>query len=154
MKNPILDFARQFNAEIELDNESTFENEGRYFLLKDDLRKLLLSNFFFVGTYLGKSRKSKFFPSFSLLRVIARKQANKIVVDEKTEWLFICGRDVFRQGITEVQGTARKGGYVLVMNRFDECLGFGKVLFDLDKQAKGVIVKNISDVGDFLRREQ
>lgn len=154
MKDPILDFAKQFNISIELDKELIVEKEGRYFLLTKDLRKLPLNNFFFVGTYLGKSKRSKFFPSFSLLRMIASEQANKIIVDEKTEWLFICGRDIFRQGITEVQGSARKGGYVLVMNRSDECLGFGKLLCDFDRHTKGVAVKNILDVGDFLRRER
>jgi ribosome biogenesis protein Nip4 len=40
------------------------------------------------------------------------------------------------------------------MNEFGECLGFGKIVCRLDGAAKTeVAVKNISDVGDFLRRE-
>jgi ribosome biogenesis protein Nip4 len=42
------------------------------------------------------------------------------------------------------------------MNRHGECLGFGKILFDIDGEKDGnkVIVKNVSDIGDFLRREK
>jgi ribosome biogenesis protein Nip4 len=43
-----------------------------------------------------------------------------------------------------------------VLNEFGECLGFGKVLAGLDAQgAKNeVALQNVSDVGDFLRRER
>jgi ribosome biogenesis protein Nip4 len=77
-----------------------------------------------------------------------------VVVDEKTEWLFICGRDIFKQGVIRLQGSRRKGDYTLVLNRHRECLGFGKILFDLSGEREGVVIKNIFDIGDFLRRER
>ncbi len=79
-----------------------------------------------------------------------------IIVDKKTAWLFICGRDVFKQGILKLMGTKRKGDYTLVLNEHKECLGFGKILHDIHKEreANKVVVKNILDIGDFLRRER
>jgi ribosome biogenesis protein Nip4 len=152
-KDPIQNFARQFSVEIEFDKKLTAEKRGRHFLLTEDLRKLPLNDFFFAGKYLGKSKKGKFFPSFNLLRMIACKDANKITVDERTEWLFICGRDVFGQGIIG-KSSANKGQYVLVMNKHGDCLGFGKALRDINTHVKGVVIENILDIGDFLRRER
>jgi ribosome biogenesis protein Nip4 len=42
-----------------------------------------------------------------------------------------------------------------VLNEFGECLGFGKIISSLDEAAKEgeVVVRNVSDIGDFLRRE-
>ncbi|MCJ7762973.1 hypothetical protein MUP38_05925, partial [Candidatus Bathyarchaeota archaeon] len=58
-------------------------------------------------------------------------------------------------GILTMHGSRRKGDCTLVMNEFGECLGFGKILCNADSavQDAEVVVKNISDVGDFLRRE-
>jgi len=90
-----------------------------------------------------------------LLAMLAKGKANKIVVDREAAWLFICGRDVFRRGILATQGSRRKGDFALVMNEFGECLGFGRILFSADNAMRDaeVAVKNVSDVGDFLRRE-
>jgi ribosome biogenesis protein Nip4 len=85
--------------------------------------------------------------------MLAKGEANKIVVDRKTAWLFICGRDIFRKGILVVHGSRQKGDHTLVLNEFGECLGFGKITRSLDAEKTQVVVKNISDVGDFLRRE-
>jgi ribosome biogenesis protein Nip4 len=78
------------------------------------------------------------------------------VVDDKTAWLFIVGRDVFKRGIVKVTGSGRKGNVTLIVNRYGECLGFGKIMHNLDKnvQKDSVAVKNVSDIGDFLRRER
>jgi len=151
---PIKDFARQFGASISLDESLIVRKENRYFLVNEKLKRLITKDFFFAGTYLGKTRNGKFFPSFNLLSMIAEKEANKIIVDRKTEWLFICGRDIFKQGITKAMGSKRKGTYTLILNQHGECLGFGRILHNLDEEKSGATVKNISDVGDFLRREK
>ena len=111
--------------------------------------------FFFAGTYLGAVKGASFFPSFLLLDMIAKTKANKLVVNKKAAWLFICGRDIFRRGILEGDNL-KKGDYVLVMNEHNECLGFGKLVLSLRgaPDSKQVAVKNILDVGDFLRRER
>jgi ribosome biogenesis protein Nip4 len=150
---PIKDFVSRFNAEISLDENLVARKEGRCFLLSQNLKKMIKNDFFYAGTYLGKTKKGKFFPSFILLGMIAEKKANKITVDKKTEWLFICGRDVFKQGITKVTGSKQKGDCALILNQHGECLGFGKILSNLDEEKDILAVKNISDIGDFLRRE-
>ena len=151
---PIKDFAERFETRISLDRNLIVRKENRYFLLNEGLKRTISKDFFYAGTYLGKVKKRKFFPSFNLLNMIAEKKANKTVVDKKTEWLFICGRDIFKQGITKVRGSKRKGDYTLILNQYGECLGFGKIVYDLDKEKDGVVIKNISDIGDFLRREK
>ncbi|MGA3192419.1 MAG: hypothetical protein ABSD73_07885 [Candidatus Bathyarchaeia archaeon] len=154
MIKPIDDFVSLFGASISLDESLIVEKSSRYFLLSASLKKLALKDFFYAGTYLGKVKNGRFFPGFELLRMMAEKKANEVVVNKKTEWLFICGRDVFKRGIVKAIGPARKGDHVLVLNCYDECLGFGRVVSDLGMEEDSVVIKNISDIGDFLRREE
>lgn len=118
------------------------------------MKNLIAKDFFYAGTYLGKVKNKRFFPSFNLLRMIAEDEANEIVVDDKSAWLFICGRDIFKKGIVKVVGSKKKGDYALILNGHGECLGFGKILRNLGGEWEGVAVKNILDIGDFLRREK
>jgi ribosome biogenesis protein Nip4 len=150
---PILDFAFQVGMKIALNADLIVKKGRRYFLLNENLKRLIRKDFYYAGTYLGKVKNGKFFPSFNLLAMLAKGEANKIVVDRKVAWLFICGRDIFRKGILAVHGSRRKGDYTLVLNEFGECLGFGKITGSLGAEKTQVVVKNISDVGDFLRRE-
>jgi ribosome biogenesis protein Nip4 len=151
----ITNLALQLNAKISLNPEFLLKKSGRYFLLNQNLCTLLREDFYYAGTYLGKAKEGKFFPSYNLLTMLAKGKANKITVDEKTAWLFICGRDIFRKGITAIHGSRLKGAHTLVLNSHGECLGFGRITQNLDDSGKEnkVAVKNISDVGDFLRRE-
>ncbi len=150
----IMKFAFQVGAQFSLNADFTVNRAGRYFLLNGALLKVAREDFYYAGTYLGKVKNGKFFPSFTLLAILARGEANKIVVDKKAAWLFICGRDIFQRGILAVRGSRKKGDHALVLNEFGECLGFGRIV-QLDGEAKKaeVAVKNILDVGDFLRRE-
>lgn len=138
-----------------MDKDSIVKKEGRYFLLSGPLKRLIRKNYFYAGSYLGKLRGRKFFPSFILLSWLAKSGAKSVVVDQKTAWLFICGRDIFRKGILTVKGSLSKNDYTIVLNEFHDCLGFGRVVNDFTAEGKGndLTVKNVSDVGDFLRRE-
>jgi len=151
----IMKFAFQLGARFSLNADLTVNKAGRYFLLNEALLKVVRKDFYYAGTYLGKVKNGKFFPSFNLLTMLAKGEANKIVVERKTAWLFICGRDIFRKGILGVHGSRKKGDHTLVLNEFGECLGFGRIVGSLDGAAKKneVAVANVSDVGDFLRRE-
>ena len=148
------EFANRFGTSFKADKDLLVKNENRYFLLNENLKKLISEGFFYAGTYLGKTKDRKFLPSFSLLGMLSEKEANKIIVDKKTEWLFICGRDIFKRGIMKTIGSKKNGAYVLILNQHDECLGFGKILRDLNEETNGVVIKNVSDIGDFLRRER
>ena len=152
----ISDFVSQFGTSLELDENSITEEQGRFYFLSKALKGIISKDFFYAGTYLGKSRQGVFFPSFNLLAMIAtRKEANRVMVDERSEWLFIVGRDLFKRGILKVTGSRKRGAYTLVVNQHGESLGFGRILHSLDEKGKKqVAVRNISDVGDFLRRER
>ena len=153
---PISDFISRFETSINLDEKLTVKKQNRFFLINKTLRFQILKDFFYVGAYLGKVKDGIFFPSFILLAMIAETKANKTMVDKKTAWLFICGRDVFKRGIMQMTGSKSKGDYTLVLNQNSECLGFGKILCNIneEKDKSKVIVKNISNIGDFLKREK
>lgn len=146
-------FAARFGSQVVFHSEMIVEKDQRYYLLNPRLKKLLQSDYYYVGLYLGKLKNGMFFPSFNFLNILVGVAANKIVVDQKAAWLFICERDIFRTGIVKVMGSKRKGEATLVLNEFGECLGFGKILEDIGGTEGRIAVKNVLDVGDFLRRE-
>jgi ribosome biogenesis protein Nip4 len=152
----IANFASQFGVEIVLNPELVVEKNGRYFLVNTALKPFIRKNFYYGGIFLGKAKGGKFFPSFNLLGMLAKKEANRVVVDGKAAWLFICGRDVLKKSVLRVYGLGKKNTNTLVLNEFDECLGFGRIVGSLSRAAEDneVSVRNVSDIGDFLRRER
>ncbi len=152
----MVNFGLQFGVEISLNPDLLVQKNGRFFLVNSALKPFTRRDFYYAGTFLGKAKGGKFFPSFNLLGMLAKTEANKIVVDKRTAWLFICGRDVFSKGILHMYGAAKKGGNVLVLNEFGECLGFGKIVGNLGRKTgdSEIMVKNVLDIGDFLRRER
>jgi ribosome biogenesis protein Nip4 len=149
-------FAAQFGVKVSFNTELLDEKNGRYFLVNDVLKPMVRSDFFFAGVFLGKAKEGKFFPSFNLLGMLAKKGGNRIVVDRKAAWLFICGRDILAKSIVRVVGSGKKNTNVLVINEFGECLGFGRIVGKLSGEGGGseIAVRNVSDIGDFLRRER
>lgn len=154
MIKEINDFARVFGTSLDLNENLVLKKQYRYFLVNSTMKNVLSEDFTYAGVYLGENVRGKFFPGFELLRMIGKNEANKVVVDVKTEWLFVCGRDIFKQGIINTVGLGRKSEHVLVMNIHEECLGYGKIVADLDKIERGLAVENVLDIGDFLRREK
>jgi len=153
MTRAIRDFVSYFGTKIRIDENLVMKKQKKYFLINENLKRAMPKSYVYAGSFLGEIRNGKLFPGFELLRLIAKKDSNKIMVDKKSEWLFICGRDIFKQGITSVAGSGRKGNYTIVLNQNHECLGFGRIICDLEKAKNGVVIKNLLDVGDFLRRE-
>ena len=153
---PIKDFVGRFGTSIDLDESLIVKKHNRYFLTSENLKRQVQRDLFYAGLYLGKVKGAIFFPSFTFLAMIAERKGNKMTVDKKTAWLFICGRDIFKRGILNVKGSKRKGDYTLIQNEYNECLGFGKILRNISKEKdrNQVFVKNILDIGDFLRREK
>lgn len=101
---------------------------------------------FAAGILLGTEHRG-FTPTPALIELIAKRSPNKVTVDEKGAWLFLCGRDLFRKALV---GDARptRTGLVLVQNGRDENLGYGKF------GSGQVAVKNVLDRGFYLRRER
>jgi ribosome biogenesis protein Nip4 len=147
-------FASKFGSRVVLNPEFIVEKAGWFYLFTPKLRKIVRDDFFYAGVYIGKVEEGLFYPSFNFLNLIADTPANKVVVDQKAAWLFVCGRDIFCRGITDAQGSKSNGDYTLVLNEFGECLGFGRIVGNFEKVKKNDVgVSNILDVGDFLRRE-
>ena len=74
---------------------------------------------------------------------------NRVHVDRETGWLFVCGRDVFEESILRAESDFEEGALSLVMMD-GSCLGYGRVEGFQGRR----ILKNIFDIGDFLRRER
>ncbi len=152
----VTDFASTFGIKIALNPDLTVEKGGRFYLLNQAIKPMVRQDFFCAGLFLGKSKEGKFFPSFNLLSRLAKNEANRIVVDRKAAWLFICGRDIMGKSVVRILGPAKKHSNVLVLNEFYECLGFGRIVGNLSDEGKSdeIAVRNVSDIGDFLRRER
>lgn len=102
----------------------------------------------YTGTYLGQN-KQRFEPSSILLQMLSDEPStHKVYVDRDTAWLFVVGKDVFDENIVDRTAGVRLGGYCLVMFG-EECIGYGRYETSRDLR----VVKNLYDVGDFLRRE-
>jgi ribosome biogenesis protein Nip4 len=103
----------------------------------------------YAGGLLGR-RKAEFVPSATLLWELGRMLGvHKVWVDERVGWLFTCGRDIFVENIVRSEGDLVEGACFLVMQG-DSCLGYGR----MDKSKSREIIKNLFDIGDFLRRER
>jgi len=139
-------FVKKFTEEI-----PEYEKKGKkYFLVGNELKDVekKLNETISSGIILGESVDKGFFrPSIYLLEWISSKTKNKMFVNDKAEWLFLCGRDVLPESITKDNSDK---DIFLVQNKLDENLGFGKKV----KQGKTYFVKPILDRGNFLRRER
>ena len=147
--NPLEEFAKNFT-----DKDIICLQARNYFFIADEELKNAKGRInqepFSVGLFLGEMKKNRFVPSAAILDAVSRLSDKKIFVNRKTAWLFLCGRDIFGRGI--VKSNVKKG-VVLVQNEMDENLGYGEIIADLSLKDK-VVVKNLFDRGDFLRRER
>ena len=105
----------------------------------------------FAGIFLGEVRRKEFRPGLALLERLAGMSGKKIFVDDKACWLFLCGRDLMANSITRADADK---GLVLVQNGNDENLGLGRIIGNVKEKTTRIVVKNILDRGDFLRRER
>ncbi|MBS7660129.1 MAG: RsmF rRNA methyltransferase first C-terminal domain-containing protein [Candidatus Bathyarchaeia archaeon] len=157
MANPLKEFMEKLNAAINFDEALIEEKGGKIFLLNNYLRSTIDKvglEYLHAGIYLGSIKQNRFIPSFPLLFMLADKVRKKIYLTDKAAWLFICGRDIFAEGILHIEGSINKGDLVMLFNKHGECLGYGMVKQDPKRARIGVVIKNIMDIGDFLRREK
>jgi len=145
----IRDFIKQFtNKEI----THIQKIKRSYYLVENNLLKLK-EEFdiepFSIGLFLGFEHNKRFFPSLALLELISTISDRKVYVNDQAEWLFICKKDIFGKSITK---SNVESGIVLIQNRYDENLGFGKVSAPFRFKEK-VVIKRILDKGEYLRME-
>ena len=103
----------------------------------------------YAGKLLGRTKR-EFMPGSSLLRELSKiKGPNKVWVDERVGWLFVCGRDIFEESIIRAEGVLDEDACFLVMLG-EDCLGYVRI----QTQDGRKLLRNIFDLGDFLRRER
>ena len=145
-------FIKQFSKEEIV--KDFVKIERSYFSVNEQIKQtisLIQTKPAFAGIPLG-TESSIFKPSLFLLQKICKLSDKKIIVDKKGEWMFICGKDIFGKSITKFAENLKQGELVLVENQHGECLGYGKIIAELNN--KGNVLENIFDIGDFLRRER
>ena len=105
------------------------------------------TNIHFIGISFGsfelkQTGKYKFTMSLEGMSIIGNNiSKNYIVINDKSETLFLYGRDIFKSSIIEMNGAGR----VAVLNEQRELLGIGNY-------GGGDIIKNIVDKGWYLRK--
>lgn len=150
----IKEFIEKLGSSISFDDNYLFNKNGRIFLLNDKLDKYP-NDFFYAGLFLGRIKLGKIVPSLQFLSILSKNKANKIILNNKASWLFICGKDINLGGILRSKASLKKGSITLVLNCQGDCLGFGKIIVNNDKKLeKKIFLKNLLDIGDFLRREK
>jgi ribosome biogenesis protein Nip4 len=128
-----------FCQKIGVDTPEHIVLKKQYFEVSPEIKQVL-DQVPFEAQYAGKllgSQGRGFTPSLDLLEYAARNGAQTITVDEKTAFLFTCGRDILQVQVR---------GFVIVLDFAKRVLGYGK--------GERGIVKNLWDVGDYLRREK
>jgi ribosome biogenesis protein Nip4 len=131
--------------------EQVLKLNNKRFLLQPELAELDLhkDKLVYAGKLLGRDRKF-FQPSSTLLSELAKEEAtSKVYLGRDAAWLFVCGKDVFEENIQGVDGELVLGGYYLVVFD-DDCVGYGQFIESGDIR----VIKNLFDIGDFLRRER
>jgi len=142
--NDLNEFIRQFTEE---DILHVKDGERYYFKHPDvETAKAMLEDQPLAPSILLGTKKKHFKPTLFLLEQLSKKSSNKVFINNKAEWLFLCGRDVFEDNISKDNSTAK---IFLVQNERDENLGYAMKM----KDKGNTIIRNLLDRGDFLRRE-
>jgi ribosome biogenesis protein Nip4 len=125
-----------------------------YYYVNDALkneRESIKRDVFSLGTYLGQDSGKHFDPSpacIDFLSKLPEANARKIVISEKSESLFLYGRNILINSISKNPHNIKEG-FVFIQNEQDENLGYG--IFQ--EQGNDIVVKNLLDKGNYLRDE-
>ncbi len=151
--NGLWNFIKLFTQSKVLDEKSVLRNGSSWYLVTDSIRQLTTRFSFrpvFCGALLGRDVSSGFIPSVGLLQLLVPHASSTVTVSNKGAWLFICGRDLWSESLTANKGPCAAQSLVLVLNSFNECIGIGQVVQKLS--ARGLVVKNLFDIGWFVRK--
>ena len=136
------EFIKKFTDKEIIDFKLVKKLRTDYFILSSDLLRAsqkIRWPFLYGGLFLGKEKK-QFVPSVYLLQKLAEVSDKKVWLNEKDEWRFICKKDI------SIISNQKNKEFILVINKYNECLGYG-----IDEKNN---IKNLFDIGDFLRREK
>lgn len=140
------DFLDEFE-DVNLDLSRVKKEAKDIYLIPEKIEKIISQSReepVSAGILLGNIVKKFFVPTPNILELINKQTSQKIIVNDKTAWLFICGRDVFNEGIIKIEN--KNARMVLVLNEKKEILGVAK---NFKNQ-----FKNIYDIGIFVRTKR
>lgn len=96
--------------------------------------------------------------NIAALDILSSYSANKISVSDKGAELFLYGRDIFKSSILEANDSLRKDDYAVIVDFNGQPVGIGQLLYSfndiINLRANEVVVKNILDIGLYLRSER
>ncbi len=122
--------------------KNIFKKDNKFFETSKKLseRKSLLEKGY-CGIILGYYKKG-FKPTKYFLEKNKNKIKNYIIIKEKVEFLFTCGRDLFKESIIQEKGNGR---LYVVFNKKKEVLGLSEKTKD--------VYKNILNIGLYLKED-
>jgi ribosome biogenesis protein Nip4 len=95
--------------------------------------------------------------SLSILHIFVNNNCSKkVMINDHAEQLFLYGKDIFGSSIVWHTNDFRANDEVIIINRYNEPLGIGKVRYDCNDNklySKGIVIDNIKDLGSYLRDE-
>ncbi len=158
------ELSKTFGGTLDFTNKHALIVVGKrmdIFLVSNQIQEIfkkskIKPNLFFAGQFIGFIMKRKFFPSLSVIHKLSKSAKKKISINDKAAELFICKRDIFSNSILSISQTTKKGDIVIVTNKEDEPLGYGKInesSLIIKELGSKPVVENILDIGDYLRRE-
>ena len=124
-----------------------------YYLISKEIQQLIDKISYepeYAGVFLGEIKKKNFQPSVALIEILSGLSDKKMFLDSHASWLYLCGRDAMAKSI--IKSNVNRG-LVLVQDERDNNLGYGQIMGKLLPKTDKIVVKNILDKGDFIRRE-
>jgi ribosome biogenesis protein Nip4 len=149
------EFVSQFTAKKLFDEKHLLQMGNEFFLVEPALAELnqkMQKQLAYIGNYLGRFGSQHFIPSVWLIEQLGKIAQKKVFVNEKGEWLFVCGRNLWGGNITKAEGELKKGDLAFVFNKYDECLGYGAIV--AEKLGNKAFLDRVFDIGDLIRRER
>jgi len=148
---PLQEFMQKthVNADVLLELGKIIK-KGRYvFVATNEMRSFMEdtgTDFFSIGTQIGEIKKD-FMPTPWFIDFLSNNSERKAFINNKSEWMFLCGKDIFQKGIEKIEIPKRRG-LIFVQNKFNENLGLAKFMQDAN-----VPLENILDKGAYVRKE-
>jgi 60S ribosome subunit biogenesis protein NIP7 len=108
-----------------------------------------------AGIHLGTLRRRGLRLGLQGAVMVARESDIRVVrVNEKSEALFLYGRDIFGESVLESKPGLKQNEICIVGNERGEALGLGKLLVPGHRLTEPrFVVENVSDLGRYLRDE-
>ncbi len=136
-------------------------NAKEVYALSKDLSKFLelyKLNFVHAGIKVGEVGSRRFRFSLEGTFFLVKRVKKSVFVNEKGEMLFLYGRDIFSDSVVDVTDDVEENDIVFVRNLRGDILGLGKSRFSAERmkdvESGRVVVENLVDRGEYLRKEK